>query len=339
MLTATQNNKQLGTAASSESFDPLRTHLDQLLRLVAKQGYRFTSVTPATHERYLAKGITEGTTLQDIFGWNLSFKMDVLPPPLRRLMTEAKLTEPCGEYVRSNVRISSIADDVFLHSAFPTTAADAVFLGPDTYRFARFIRQGLKDLKATFDVNHSDKPIRILDIGCGSGAGGVAAVRALKKGQTYELTMNDINPAALDYTLINTRVADVSVNVLPGDIFTNLEGQFDLILSNPPYMNDTSGRTYRDGGARLGRDLSVRIAQRAIEHLAPGGRLILYTGVAMTDQSDPFLSEVLPILTAMNCHWSYEEIDPDIFGEEITQPAYENVYRIAAVGLIVNRKN
>lgn len=35
---------------------------------------------------------------------------------------------------------------------------------------------------------------------------------------------------------------------------------------------------------------------------------------------------------------SYDEIDPDVFGEELEQPAYAAAHRIAAVGLVVTRR-
>lgn len=319
------------------SFDHYCHCLSELLQTVAQQGYQFTTVTPLTHERFLSRGAVEGKTLRDIFGWNLPFRIAALPPALRTLMTDAGLVDSCGEYLRSKVRIASIADDLFLHSSFPTNAADAVFFGPDTYRFARFIRHSLSD-DIFFPVQKNvHKPMCILDIGCGSGAGGIVAVRSLPMGVSFDVTMNDINSTALDYTRINTTVAGISANLLHGDIFSTPAAEFDLIISNPPYMSDAAGRAYRDGGSRLGRELSVDITKYALEHLAPGGRLLLYTGVAMTGESDPFLAELLPILADGNCRWSYEEIDPDIFGEELEQALYLGSYRIAAVGLIATK--
>ena len=114
-------------------------------------------------------------------------------------------------------------------------------------------------------------------------------------------------------------------------------GEFDLIISNPPYMQDSTGRAYRNGGDRLGLDFSLRVVQHSIHHLAPGGRLLLYTGVAMTTHTDPFLEELVALLAEAGCHWSYDEIDPDVFGEELEQPAYTAAHRIAAVGLVVTR--
>jgi len=124
----------------------------------------------------------------------------------------------------------------------------------------------------------------------------------------------------------------------PGDALSAVEGDFDLIISNPPYLQDATERTYRHGGARLGRALSARIAAEALARLAPGGRLLLYTGVAILDGNDPLRTELLPVLGASGCEWSYEEIDPDIFGEELEQPIYAQADRIAAIGLIAQRK-
>lgn len=322
--------------------DHYSTCLAKLLQVAALQSYQFITVTPATHDRFLARAPAEGKTLRGIFGWNLPFRKDALPDAFRNLLLNAGILKGSGDYLRSNVRIASIGEDLFLHSSFPTTAADAVFFGPDTYRFARLIRQSLNDGCFFSGLENKSKTIRILDIGCGSGAGGIVAVRALPTGMSFDVTMNDINATALDYTRVNASVAGIPVrtlnsNLLNGDIFSNPAATFDLIVSNPPYMKDTAGRTYRDGGSRLGRALSVDIAKYAIDHLAPGGRLLLYTGVAMTDENDPFLEELLPILFEGNCRWSYEEIDPDIFSEELEQPAYVASYRIAAVGLIATK--
>ena len=83
----------------------------------------------------------------------------------------------------------------------------------------------------------------------------------------------------------------------------------------------------------------MRIAVDALTRLLPGGQLLLYTGVAIVDGKDPFLDELLPLLRSAEFEWSYSEIDPDVFGEELDQPVYAQVDRIAAVGLIAKRKS
>lgn len=310
-----------------------------LLAEIDATGYRFTTPTPATHQRYLTnRGGDAAKSLRDIFGWNLPFAGDIVSPATLATMREAGVLTDSGSLFRSNVRIASLGDMLLLHSSYPTTQESAVFFGPDTYRFARFIDQALPQP----DVRAQPTPIaRVLDVGCGSGAGGLHAARTLRKRHpsvaTPEIVMNDINPQALAFTAINAACAGVDVTLAPGDALAAVTGQFDLIVSNPPYMQDTQKRAYRDGGEGLGRALSVRIAAQALQRLAPGGRLLLYTGVAMTGAQDPFLAALLPSLEASGCRWTYDEIDPDVFGEELERPDYAQVERIAAVGLVATR--
>ncbi len=303
-----------------------------VLRQVAATGYRFTTVTPLTHQRVLARrGREPGTTLRDIFGWNLSFEPGAVPAALLADMEHAGLVRRTGTLLRSNVRIASLGDDLFLHSAYPTAEENAVFFGPDTSRFARFVLHALSERKA-------QPRARVLDVGCGSGAGGIAVARALAAtGTPATVVMNDINPLALQYTGINAEVAGVPIELAQGDALSAVEGAFDLIVSNPPYLDDAAQRAYRHGGTRLGRALSARIAAESLKRLAPGGQLLLYTGVAMVDGDDPFLAELRPLLEASGFDWSYAEIDPDVFGEELERPVYAHIDRIAAVGLVVTR--
>jgi len=303
-----------------------------VLRQVAATGYRFTTVTPLTHQRVLARrGREPGATLRDIFGWNLPFEAGTVPPELLAGMEQAGIVRRTGSLLRSTVRIASLGDDLFLHSAYPTVEENAVFFGPDTHRFGRFIRYALNPHK-------TKQPLRVLDVGCGSGAGGIAVARALAAMDTpCTIVMNDINPLALEYTAVNAEAAGIPVTLAQGDALSAVEGDFDLIVSNPPYLDDAAQRAYRHGGARLGRALGVRIAAESLKRLAPGGQLLLYTGVAMVDGEDPFLAEIRPLLTAPGFEWSYAEIDPDVFGEELERPVYAHIDRIAAVGLVATR--
>lgn len=312
--------------------------LDELLRAVASQGYNFTTVTPLTHQRFLLGFDGLAKNIRDVFGWNLPFKANVLPPPIFKLMSEADLLFNGGDCFRSKIRISSLGEDLFLHSHFPTNDLDAVFFGPDTYRFARFVRHSLRLFQLQSGFADRSIPIRVLDVGCGSGAGGIAAIRSLPIHQLYELNLNDLNSTALDYARVCAKVAGIPVNILHGDFFNIRNSQFDLIISNPPYLSDPAARLYRDGGSLLGLELSIRIARHALGLLAPGGRFLLYTGMAVTSENEnPLLSQLLPYLASDKFQWTYDEIDPDIFGEELEQSNYHNANRIAAVGLTVMR--
>ncbi|MEG0761835.1 MAG: hypothetical protein RR411_10195, partial [Chryseobacterium sp.] len=88
---------------------------------------------------------------------------------------------------------------------------------------------------------------------------------------------------------------------------------------------------YRHGGNELdGTDLAFDILKQGITRLSQGGSLFLYTGVAIRSSGNKFLEAVDAwIKNHPNFKCSYEEIDPDVFGEELDQAAYQNIDRIA----------
>ena len=116
-------------------------------------GYRFIAVTPSTHRIVLDRPPTR-TTLQSIFGWNSPFERADLPEPIFDLLVEAGALESWNDRYKSRVRLATIDDLIFVHSAFPTDTPDAVFFGPDTYRFVRLVRGSLGDLTGTSTTPH-----------------------------------------------------------------------------------------------------------------------------------------------------------------------------------------
>jgi methylase of polypeptide subunit release factors len=120
-------------------------------------------------------------------------------------------------------------------------------------------------------------------------------------------------------------------------LLKNVGGSFDLIVSNPPYLADPGHRAYRDGGGELGDALSIAIIDAAIARLAPGGLLWVYTGVAFVDGEAPFLRAAAERLDRAGLRWRCEEIDPDVFGEELDEPAYASADRIAAVWIAAQK--
>jgi methylase of polypeptide subunit release factors len=289
---------------------------------LASCGYRFVTPTPATHARVLARR-RSATSVRDVFGWSLSFDPALLPATIFEAMQKAGLLEAAGDQLRSRIRCSTLDDCLFFHSAYPTTAGNAVFFGPDTYRFVRFIRGAIAGERM-----HR----RIVDIGCGTGAGGLLAARLCDAPSPVVLA--DINPDALELAAINAHLAGQRARCVRSDVLASVDGEFDLIVANPPYLTDPLHRTYRDGGGELGEALSVRIAREALQRLAPGGRLLLYTGSAIVDGQDRLRAKLDPVLRAARAQYDYREIDPDVFGEELESAAYAEVDRIAAVGLI-----
>jgi methylase of polypeptide subunit release factors len=126
-----------------------------------------------------------------------------------------------------------------------------------------------------------------------------------------------------------------NVEIIESDLFANIGGLFDLIVANPPYLVDPMARLYRHGGGEFGSHLSVRIAEQGASRLNPGGRLVLYTGSAIINGTDLFYETLSSRLATRGVRFSYEEIDPDVFGEELDHDPYNTADRIAAVGVII----
>ncbi len=303
------------------------TALLQMARAVQATGYAFTTPTPATHARVNARpGAERVQTLRDVFGWSRPFHDGVVGPDILALMQAAGVLTGAGDSRRSAVRLSSLDGMLFLHSAYPTTAADAVFFGPDTYRFARTVLAHLKD----------GPPVRrAVDIGCGAGPGAILVARACPDA---EIVAVDINQAALRLTEVNAALAGVRVSAADSNLLASVPGSFDLIVSNPPYLVDPGERAYRHGGGPLGAGLSLAILDTALKRLAPGGTLLLYTGAAIVNGTDPFKQAAQARLNGTGSSWTYEELDPDVFGEELERGVYTDADRIAAVALTVTKR-
>ena len=308
-----------------------RDECDALIALgkfLQSKDYQFTTITPASHHRVIGRDHSyEAKTLPDIFGWNYCFQRHQFKE-VEDMLAEAGELERRGELFRSKVRFSTLADQLYIHSAFPTDAADAVFFGPDTYRFARVIQHHFPDGK--------NCPTRIIDLGCGSGAGGIYAA-SLVSGERPDVLLVDISEKALRYSGVNCILngAQQTTTLVHSDLFASISGTADLIISNPPYLVDPGARAYRHGGAN-GFDLSIRIAEEGLDHLKPGGRLILYTGAPVVGGTDQFLSTLSHLFAAKSQPFFYEEIDPDVFGEELDNAAYRHADRIAAVCMVAD---
>ena len=141
-----------------------------------------------------------------------------------------------------------------------------------------------------------DLPLRILDIGTGSGAIGVSLAKELPRAQVLA---TDVSPAALKIARHNAarhQVAD-RVQLRTSNLFDSIRGrEFDLIVSNPPYVESREfaalapevsqwePRTALDGG-RDGLDFYRRIVAEGSHHLLPGGALIMEIGATMARET------------------------------------------------------
>lgn len=302
----------------------------ELGRALQRDGYTFVSVTPETQRRVVGRTLRIGSEpfecLRNVFGWNRPFRPESIARSMLDLMISADLITHEGTSMRSRVRFATLQGELFAHSGFPTTEAGSVFFGPDTYRFWSLLRRWTPR-----------RAKHVVDIGAGTGAAGILLSKRAK-----HVVLADVNPHAVTFARVNAALASAQVDVIESDVMQAVEGQPDLIVANPPYLRDAAERLYRNGGGEHGESLSVRIVHEALARLSEEGTLILYTGTAVVDGVDMFMRKLLPVLEHHSVRtvgpgFSYEEIDPDVFGEELDEPAYADVDRIAAVGLRITK--
>lgn len=300
-----------------------RVHL-RLLQALDERGYDFVTVTPESHRRVIARpAMRLAKDLRGVFGWSLPFEEGLIEPALFALMKEGRLLQQTAAGWKSKVRVSRIRGRLFLHSAFPTDTDDSVFLGPDSMRFADFILA---------ELTRSPGAGRLVDIGAGAGVGGIIAAGELP-GATVELA--DINRTALSYARVNAAFAGVEAATVESDGVEAIESGFDLAICNPPFIFEEDAPVYRRGGGMHGAELSRDWTIAAARKLAPSGRILLYTGSAIVGGRDALRDALEAMLPALGCSLDWRELDPDIFGEELEKPAYDDVERIAAIGAVI----
>lgn len=133
-----------------------------------------------------------------------------------------------------------------------------------------------------------------LDLMTGSGC----IARVLAEQTTADITASDKSEDAL--TLARENLPE-RVTVVQSDLFENIEGSFDLIVSNPPYIRSgeidglqrevvCQPRMSLDGGED-GLDLYRKIAQTAPAHLTDGGALVLEIGHDQADSVSALLAD------------------------------------------------
>ncbi|WP_328189858.1 50S ribosomal protein L3 N(5)-glutamine methyltransferase [Marinobacter sp. OP 3.4] len=134
----------------------------------------------------------------------------------------------------------------------------------------------------------ADRPVeRVLDLCTGSGCIGIAAASVFTDAR---VDLSDVSEDALEVARTNIQLHGLEdrVRAVRSDVFDQLEGRYDVILSNPPYvdaedMADMPDEYHHEPrlGLEAGHDglaIAHRILDRAADHLNPGGLLIVEVG-------------------------------------------------------------
>lgn len=127
---------------------------------------------------------------------------------------------------------------------------------------------------------------QVLDMCTGSGCIGISVKLLCPEA---EVTLSDVSEGALDVAKKNAWSLGASVRTIESDLFENVQGTYDYILSNPPYIpsrvieglmpevRQFEPRIALDG-TEDGLYFYRAIAEDAVGYLRPGGWLIFEIG-------------------------------------------------------------
>ncbi|NRB76056.1 MAG: peptide chain release factor N(5)-glutamine methyltransferase, partial [Verrucomicrobiales bacterium] len=149
-------------------------------------------------------------------------------------------------------------------------------------------RPETEELAAMLAKPAEHHPNRILDVGCGSGVLGLSLANAFPEA---EVVLSDVSPDALSLSTENAEKLGLlsRVHFVQSDLFESIEGQFDLIAANLPYIpnadqTELSREVQRDPPLALyGGEIGTEVIERFLAEISPflvsGGRIAVEFGI------------------------------------------------------------
>lgn len=165
-------------------------------------------------------------------------------------------------------------------------------------------------------AENPDTPLSVLDIGTGSGA---IAISLKKERPAWQLTASDISSDALSLAQDNASHYQLDITFIVSDVFSQLSGTFDMIVSNPPYIayedKDEVGLNVYQSEPHLalfaaedGYAIYRRIIEEASNYLSEKGKLYFEIGYKQGEG----------IKALVNTHFPQKQVRVlrDVFGKE-----------------------
>lgn len=134
---------------------------------------------------------------------------------------------------------------------------------------------------------YENRNIKVLDLCTGSGAIAISTAKAFEN-QAVQVYASDISDKALEVAKKNSKKNDVHINFINSNMFENIDEKFDIIVSNPPYIEtETIKKLSKDvqqephialDGGFDGLEFYKIIASEYEKYLNDNGTLLLEIG-------------------------------------------------------------
>lgn len=174
----------------------------------------------------------KGKTSSDHAKMLLSSYLDVNPLELLTILDKEvdsdieKLYKSSLEALKENKPIQYVIGNVNFYGL--------KFIVNKNVLIPRFETEELVEQVVEYTKDLNKDKIKILDLGCGSGAIGLTLKSILKDS---EVTLTDISKEALEVAKLNANNLNLDVTFIESDWFSNVKlEKYDIIVSNPPYI-------------------------------------------------------------------------------------------------------
>ena len=152
------------------------------------------------------------------------------------------------------------------------------------YKVLEYIKKSKKD------------SFKILDLCTGSGIIAITLKKEIVEKYT-EIVASDISEKALSIAIENANNNNANITFIKSDLFDNISGKFDLIISNPPYISYKDKITIKDNVLNYDPHLALfaeedgiyfyrKIIENAVHYLSKDGVIFFEIGY---DQKEKIL--------------------------------------------------
>ena len=217
--------------------------------------------------------------------WALGLPLEALEPNAKRELSEdeaARATALIGERIVTRKPAAYLTGEAWLQNV--PFHVDERTIVPRSF-IAELLADG--EGSGTLDAWLSDRTERVLDLCTGNGSLAVIAAMAYPE---IAVDAADISADALAVARLNVarHKLEDRITLIESDLYDGVRGPYDLIVCNPPYVNDASMARlppeYRAepalalAGGADGMDLVRRIVAGAAERMTPSAVLVLEIG-------------------------------------------------------------